>query len=91
MNVFPSEIERVAKELPYVKECAVFERVVKGKTQIEIDVVGSLSDKQREEGRKHVGKNLSHWHVPGIVKSIDKMPYTTIGKVDYVTLKNSKE
>ena len=91
MNVFPSEIERVAKELPYVKECAVFERVVKGKTQIEIDVVGSLSDKQREEVRKHVGKNLSHWHVPGIVKSVDKMPYTTIGKVDYVTLKNSKE
>lgn len=88
MNVFPSEIERVAKELSFVKECAVIERKVNGKTQIEIDVVGSLSDKQKEEVRRYVGKNLSHWHVPGIVKTIEKMPYTNIGKIDYKALED---
>ncbi|MBR2956520.1 MAG: acyl--CoA ligase [Clostridia bacterium] len=86
MNVFPSEIERVAKEISYVNECAVIERSVGGKTQIELVIVGKLTDKQKDEVRKHVGKNLSHWHVPGIVTSIDAMPYTTIGKVDYNAL-----
>ena len=86
MNVFPSEIERVAKEISYVNECAVIERSVGGKTQIELVIVGKLTDKQKDEVRKHVGKNLSHWHVPGIVTAIDAMPYTTIGKVDYNAL-----
>jgi acyl-CoA synthetase (AMP-forming)/AMP-acid ligase II len=91
MNVFPSEIERVAKELPFVNECAVVERVIDGKTQIELDVVGTLTDKQKEDVRKYVGKNLSHWHVPGIVKGIDAMPYTNIGKVDYVALSKRED
>ena len=86
MNVFPSEIERVAKELPYIVNCGAFERVVGGKPQIELVVEGAITDRQKEEIRKYIGKNLSHWHIPGIVKSIEKMPYTAIGKVDYVSL-----
>ena len=89
MNVFPSEIERVAKELPYVKNCGAFERVVSGKTQIELVIEGSLTDKQKDEVQKHIGKNLSHWHIPRIVKSIERMPYTSIGKIDYLALFNA--
>ena len=86
MNVFPSEIERVAKEISYVKNCGAFERVVYGKTQIELVVEGSLTEKQKDEIRKYISKNLSHWHVPRFIDCIDGMPYTSIGKVDYVAL-----
>ena len=93
MNVFPSEIERVAKELPYVVNCGAFDKKVNGKTQIVLVVEGALGDKQKDEIRKYIGKNLSHWHIPGIVKCIEKMPYTSIGKIDYVSLssENSEE
>ena len=90
MNVFPSEIERVAKELPFVKNCGAFERIVNGKTQIELVVEGSITEKQREEIQKHIGKNLSHWHIPRIIKTVEKMPYTSIGKIDYVSLFNGE-
>ena len=86
MNVFPSEIERVAKELPYVRNCGAFERVVEGKTQIELAVEGVLTDKQKDEIRRYIGKNLSHWHIPRLISTVDKMPYTAIGKIDYEAL-----
>ena len=88
MNVFPSEIERVARELDFVGTCAAFEKIVNGKTQIKLVIEGTLTEKQREEVRKYIGKNLSHWHIPGIVTTVDKMPYTAIGKIDYVKLQN---
>ena len=88
MNVFPSEIERVARELDFVGTCAAFEKIVNGKTQIKLVIEGTLTEKQREEVRKYIGKNLSHWHIPGIVTTVEKMPYTAIGKIDYVKLQN---
>ena len=93
MNVFPSEIERVAKELPYVRNCGAFDKIVNGKTQIVLVVEGALKDKQKDEIRKYIGKSLSHWHIPAIIKSIEKMPYTSIGKIDYTSLssENSEE
>ena len=91
MNVFPSEIERVAKEMPYIKNCGAFERVVQGKTQIELVVEGNLTEKQKDEIRRYIGKNLSHWHVPRLIGSVETMPYTAISKVDYQALYNRSE
>ena len=90
MNVFPSEIERVAKELPYVKNCGAIERVIDGKTQIELVVEGGISDTQKEDIQKYIGKNISHWHIPRIISTTEKIPYTSIGKIDYVLLQNGK-
>ncbi len=91
MNVFPSEIERVAKELDFVKTCAVLERQIKGKTQIEIVIEGELTSSQKEDVQKYVGKNLSHWHIPGIVSTVSKMPYTAVGKIDYKALEGKED
>ncbi len=88
MNVFPSEIERIAKELDYVKNCAAFERVINGKTQIELVIEGELGGSEKEEVRRYIGKNLSHYNVPGIVRCVSAMPFTSIGKIDYQALKN---
>jgi long-chain acyl-CoA synthetase len=91
MNVFPNEIERVAKEIDYVKNCGAFERVVSGKTQIELVVEGQITDKQKEEIRDYIGRNLSHWHIPRLIRCIEKIPYTTIGKIDYKSLHDECE
>lgn len=91
MNVFPNEIERVAKEIDYVKNCGAFERVVSGKTQIELVVEGQITDKQKEEIRDYIGRNLSHWHIPRLIRCIEKIPYTAIGKIDYKSLHDECE
>jgi acyl-CoA synthetase (AMP-forming)/AMP-acid ligase II len=54
-------------------------------------VEGNLTEKQKDEIRRYIGKNLSHWHVPRLIGSVETMPYTAIGKVDYQALYDKSE
>lgn len=82
INVFPSEIERVAGELPFVGDCACIEYRIDGKPYIKLLVEGSLTDAQKQAVVNHISKNMSHWNKPREVQCVDKFPRTNIGKIN---------
>ncbi len=82
VNVFPSEIERVACELDFVKECAAIEYFKNGKNFIKLLVEGSLDDNQKKAVINHIAKRLSHWNTPSKVECLDEFPRTKLSKID---------
>ena len=82
INVFPSEIERVASELPFVGDCACIEYRVNGKPYIKLLVEGQLTDAQKQAVINHIAKRMSHWNKPREVQCVDKFPRTKIGKIN---------
>ena len=88
VNVFPTEIERVAKELDFVKECACIEYRVGAKPFIKIVVEGNLTPQQKQEIIAHIARRMSHWNVPRCVECKDVFPRTKIGKIDIKGLEN---
>lgn len=91
MNVFPSEIERVARELPFVGECAAIETFKGGRQFIALLLEGNFSEKQKREVEDHVKHNLSHWHWPKFVIAVDVFPRTKISKIDIRALQREYE
>lgn len=86
INVFPSEIERIARELDFVGECAVVEYHKNGKPFIRLIVEGEISEAQKREVVKHIAKRMSHWNVPSSVVCMDALPRTKMSKVDILEL-----
>ncbi len=91
MNVFPIEIERTAKELPFVKECAATDTLVGGKTYISLFLEGRFSEQEKALVKTHISKRLSHWHTPEYIVCVEELPRTNIGKIDFVRLKNEHQ
>lgn len=86
MNVFPSDIERVAKQLDFVGECVAVCFARDGKPYIRLLVEGVLDETQKKQIIAHVAKNLSHWNTPARVDCIEEFPRTKIGKIDIARL-----
>lgn len=91
MNVYPVEIERVASELPFVKECAAAEVRDNDKPYIALFVEGDLTEEQKREIKKHVVYKLSRWHEPKFVICMRELPRTNVGKTDYKRLHDGFE
>lgn len=88
INVFPLEIEQVAKELPYVKECVCIEYRINFKPYIRLLVEGELSEESKSAIIAHISKRMSHWNIPREVVCVKEFPRTQIGKIDIEGLKN---
>ncbi len=86
MNVFPSEIERVAGGFDFVRASAAFPISINGKTYIKLLLEGEISEEQCERVKKAIAKELSHWHRPEVVECVKTLPRTSIGKIDYKNL-----
>lgn len=86
INVFPSEIERVARELDFISECAAVEYRVNGKPFIRLIVEGELNEAQKKETVKYIAKRMSHWNVPSSVICLKELPRTRMSKVDILKL-----
>lgn len=86
MNVFPSDIESVARELDYVGEAVALQFDVDGKPYIRLLVEGSLTDDQKEEIIAHITKRLSKWNIPREVVAVANFPRTAVGKLDIKTI-----
>ena len=86
INVFPSEIERVARELEFIGECAVVEYRQNGKPFIRLIVEGTLTEGQKREAVKYISKRMSHWNVPSSVVCLNELPRTRMSKVDILKL-----
>ncbi len=88
MNVFPVEIERIARELPFVHDCACIEYRVGGKPYIKLLVEGEITSDQKAKVISHIAKRMSHWSVPKVVECVKEFPRTKIGKIDIMELNN---
>ncbi len=86
MNVFPVEIERIARELPFVNDCACIEYRVNNKPFIKLLVEGRISEDQKGKVIAHIAKRMSHWSIPKVVECVDVFPRTKIGKIDILEL-----
>ena len=86
INVFPSEIERIARELDFVGECAVVEYHENGKPFIRLVVEGDLSEAQKRATVEHIAKRMSHWNVPSSVVCLAELPRTKMSKIDILKL-----
>lgn len=86
MNVFPAEIERVARELDFVDECAAVEYRVDGKPFIRLLVEGEISDAQKKLAVSYIAKRMSHWNVPSSVVCVKEFPRTKMSKIDVLKL-----
>ena len=86
INVFPSEIERIARELDFVGECAAVEYHENGKPFIRLIVEGDLSESQKRTAVSHIASRMSHWNVPSSVVCLAELPHTKMSKVDIVKL-----
>ena len=91
MNVFPSEIERAAVELPFVERAAVIEVRENDKPYIALFCEGRLNDERVRELKRHIVRTLSHWHEPRYVIEVEALPRTQIGKTDYTRLSDEFE
>lgn len=87
MNVFPSEIERVARGSG-AGECVAAEYTETGKKFIELVVEGALSDADKKRIKNAISAELSHWHTPSRITCVEKLPRTSIGKIDFERLRN---
>lgn len=88
MNVFPTEIENVVKELPFVGECVAIEYVKDNKNYIRVLVEGQLTDEEKQKIVVHVASKLSHWSIPHDVICLNSFYRTKIGKIDIKRLQN---
>lgn len=86
MNVFPSEIERIAGEFEFVRASVAFPIEIGGKMYIKLLVEGEASSAQLEKIKKEIEKRLSHWHRPEIIECVNALPRTNVGKIDYLKL-----
>lgn len=88
INVFPTEIERVAKELPYVNECVCIEYYEHKKPYIKLVVEGELTTDEKKKIIAHIAKRMSHWNVPREVECQAVFPRTKIGKINLLEMTN---
>lgn len=90
VNVFPSEIEDVVKQLPVVDEaCAVgYHYNEKAYIKLFVTLTDPAADKHavKKQIIEHCEKHLIKYSVPKVIEIIDEMPRTNIGKIDYKKL-----
>lgn len=84
MNVFPTELERVACECEGVGMCAATEISVGGKTFIRLIVEGEIDDDIRKKLYAHIDSSLSHWYRPYEIISVKELPRTALGKINFI-------
>lgn len=87
VNVFPSEVESVAKQHSAVDEaCAVFYHYNE-KTYIKLYITLKEPVANEEKLKREIislcEKHLLKYSVPRLVEIIDQMPRTNMGKIDY--------
>ncbi len=91
INIFPSEIESLVKELKYIDEACAVPYHYNEKIYIKLYI--TLSDKNilKEKGEERIKREiimlcqskLIKYSVPKIIEIIDEMPRTNFGKIDF--------
>lgn len=91
-NVYPSQIEEVLEKHEAIEAASVIGiphpyKMEVPKAFIVLKKGYKLNDELKDELIKHCKKNLAIYSVPKEYESLDKLPKTMIGKVDFKKLK----
>ena len=90
INVFPSEIETLVKQIEVIDEACAVPYHYNDKTYIKLYI--TLKDKtyNKEIVKRDIlnlcRKNLMKYSVPRMIEVIDAMPRTNFGKIDFKNL-----
>lgn len=89
-NVYPTQIEKVIEELPFVMKCAVVAMPHKYKKEVAKAYIilkeGCEKADTEEKIRIHCKNNLAHHSVPYEYEFVSELPKTPYGKVDFLKL-----
>ena len=94
VGVFPSEVEQLVESVPGVEACCAIripdEKLVNA---IKIYVVAKFYDEQgmRRAIMAKCQQYLIRWSVPKEIEFIDELPYTLLGKVDFVKVQKDED
>jgi len=81
-RIEPGEIENVLRQHPDVRQAAVTTHTHHGDLQLAAYVTG-VSDDLAEVARSHLVRHLPDYMVPATITTVDRIPMTPNGKVDY--------
>lgn len=95
MNVFPNEIEYLIEEnILEIDKCCVVDFAKNGKPYLKLFVKMKegfeFSAMLEQKIRQIIATNLMKYSLPKVIESVDEMPLTAIGKVDYNKLKEKE-
>ena len=94
VGVFPSEIEQLVESVPGVEACCAI-RIPDPKlvNAVKLFVVAKFYDEQgmRKAIMDHCIKYLIRWSVPKEIEFVDELPYTLLGKVDFVKMQKEED
>ena len=94
VGVFPSEVEQLVESVPGVEACCAIripdEKLVNA---IKIYVVAKYYDEQgmRRAIMAKCQQYLIRWSVPKEIEFVQELPYTMLGKVDFVKIQKEED
>lgn len=94
INIYPQEIEDCVNAFDGVLRSCVIPYRESGKNFLKLYVVmedGAVFDEDLERRlRKYISDNLLKYNMPKIIKRVDSLPLTQIGKVDFKKLQEQE-
>ena len=86
MKVFPSEIETVLLEHPWIRECRVFGQVAGAFGEVPVAEIVVSADTVLMEGwedalREFCYRRLAPYKVPKLFRQVETLPRTASGKI----------
>lgn len=92
-NVYPSDIENMVLQLPYVREVCAVQGYRKSNPCVKLclSLYDSAPDKPEKQILNFCKKNLSKFSYPRKVEIMEALPRTKMGKIDFVKLSDVYE
>ena len=88
-NVYPTDIEKVVGELPFIKECCAVQGWDNGRSMVRLYATtasGVNEEELKAKICKECEENFSKFYVPRDIIFMDSLPETPLMKVDFMKL-----
>ena len=88
-NVYPTDIEKVVGELPFIKECCAVQGWDNGRSMVRLYATahsGKSEEEMKQIIRETCEGNFSKFYVPKDIIFMDSLPETPLMKVDFMKL-----
>ncbi len=88
-NVYPTDIEKLIGEMPFIKECCAVQGWDNGRSMVRLyaTTTGNINEEEcKEKIRKECEDNFSKFYIPRDIIFMDSLPETPLMKVDFMKL-----